>query len=204
MSILMTASEAWRLASSKERLERDQAAERIHREGLQGQLLADIGAMLADRAKGLADDNANHPWEVKLGFLTLSEAVISMPEAATRAECLLAIMPDVCLHLLTDREARVRTAAGKAMGALCRLRGPAAYEGLRGHVLASVRADLEREAPPSNRAEAAGLFHDTAGWRNLETSLAALKEMAVGCGHAFEADDELMPVLVAAVAHDNR
>jgi len=54
------------------------------------------------------------------------------------------------------------------------------------------------------QAEAAGLFHDTAGWRNLETSLSALKEMAVGCGRAFQADDDLLPVLVTAVKHDNR
>ena len=36
-----------------------------------------------------------------------------------------------------------------------------------------------------NSGDAAQIFHDTAGWRNLETSMKCLEHMITGTGHKF-------------------
>ncbi|KAF2343952.1 hypothetical protein FHG87_025292, partial [Trinorchestia longiramus] len=50
------------------------------------------------------------------------------------------------------------------------------------------------------------IFHDTAGWRNLESSLNALQEMIKGSGIHFAGlcDEELVRLILATLQHANR
>ncbi|CAG0878691.1 unnamed protein product [Darwinula stevensoni] len=57
-----------------------------------------------------------------------------------------------------------------------------------------------------NSADAAKVFHDTTGWKNLETSMKALQEMIDGCGMAFQpyVTKQLLDFIFAALMHTNR
>ena len=57
-----------------------------------------------------------------------------------------------------------------------------------------------------NSAEAAQIFHDTAGWKNLETSMKCLQAMIDGSGADFQpfVEDELLELIFTALAHTNR
>lgn len=57
-----------------------------------------------------------------------------------------------------------------------------------------------------NSAEAAQIFHDTAGWKNLETSLKCLQAMIDGCGAFFQpfVDDDLLQLIFTTLTHTNR
>lgn len=54
--------------------------------------------------------------------------------------------------------------------------------------------------------DAAQIFHDTAGWKNLETSLKALQSMIEGCGTDFQpfVDEELLSLVFRTLTHTNR
>lgn len=49
-------------------------------------------------------------------------------------------------------------------------------------------------------------FYDTAGWKNLETSLKALQYMIEGCGSHFHSfmDEELIAIILKTLTHSNR
>ncbi|KAB7504067.1 hypothetical protein Anas_09508 [Armadillidium nasatum] len=53
---------------------------------------------------------------------------------------------------------------------------------------------------------AAQIFHDTAGWRNLETSMKCLEYIIKGCGDKFIPfiDGELLEVIFTTLQHTNR
>ncbi|XP_023321414.1 uncharacterized protein LOC111696105 isoform X2 [Eurytemora carolleeae] len=54
--------------------------------------------------------------------------------------------------------------------------------------------------------DAAQVFHDTAGWKNLETSMKCLQHMVEGCGKGFESEfsAELFNLLITCLDHTNR
>lgn len=49
----------------------------------------------------------------------------------------------------------------------------------------SASNDLPQYCLQRNSGDAAQIFHDTAGWRNLETSMKCLEHMIIGTGHKF-------------------
>ena len=53
---------------------------------------------------------------------------------------------------------------------------------------------------------AEGIFHDTAGWRNLETSIKCLQCMVGGCGAAFQPflEQGLLDLTRVCLGHTNR
>ena len=77
----------------------------------------------------------------------------------------------------------MRDAAGQLLGAMCGRLGTAVYEEVRAPVLELIRSNLERSEEVSMTDDggggggrtAEGIFHDTAGWRNLETSIKCLQ-----------------------------
>lgn len=54
--------------------------------------------------------------------------------------------------------------------------------------------------------DAAQIFHDTAGWKNLETSMKALQSMIEGCGTNFQpfVDEDLLSLVFKTLTHPNR
>ncbi|XP_069947030.1 uncharacterized protein [Cherax quadricarinatus] len=57
-----------------------------------------------------------------------------------------------------------------------------------------------------NSGDAAQIFHDTAGWRNLETSMKCLEHMIAGSGANFlpYIDQDLLDLIFKALCHTNR
>lgn len=51
-----------------------------------------------------------------------------------------------------------------------------------------------------------GIFHESAGWKTLETSAMALLELCKACGSAFASsvDEELLNLLLDSIPHPNR
>ena len=50
------------------------------------------------------------------------------------------------------------------------------------------------------------IFHETAGWRNLETSMKCLQSIVQGCGYSFteRIDSDLLELIFVATRHTNR
>lgn len=85
-------------------------------------------------------------------------------------------------RLLSHTESRVRLAAGEALGALVATFGPDLYTSqAQAAVLSSIRDNLERDVDPEERerlrsrlgvdvsAQDHDIFHESAGWKNLES-----------------------------------
>ena len=187
--------ETWTLLTSRGKLDRDRGGQQLQRilEGRQG--LPDfLSIVIRDRAaelsaaattakstvaNGSSEEGAEDGWEARLGFLLLCKTSLEHGAGSSLAQSC-EHLPSACLALLWDREARVRSAAGQVLGLLCKAGGgPAVYEGVRDRIFASVKEDLEREQPPANRQESDAFYHDTAGWRNLETSLQVIMDTNV-------------------------
>nr|KAG5714484.1 hypothetical protein BaRGS_006930 [Batillaria attramentaria] len=63
---------------------------------------------------------------------------------------------------------------------------------------------------PSNlrrvSSDASQIFHDTAGWKSLETYMKCLQSVIGGCGYAFNqfVDQELLDLIFSTLTHTNR
>ncbi|XP_069690165.1 uncharacterized protein [Periplaneta americana] len=171
-------------------------------------------------------------WETKHGCLLGAKALVPYLNLEDEREAeFVHRIKAIAEKCLTDIEVRVRTAAGEVLGILCGKIGPAVYQECKDYVLRLIQSNLERQAGddddgskheqieteklmeklagPSQRrnsAEAAQIFHDTAGWKNLETSLKCLQAMIDGCGANFQpfVDDELLHLIFTTLTHTNR
>ncbi|XP_023717328.1 uncharacterized protein LOC111869790 isoform X2 [Cryptotermes secundus] len=171
-------------------------------------------------------------WETKHGCLLGAKALIPYLNLDDEHEAdFVHRIKAIAEKFLTDIEVRVRMAAGEVLGVLCGKIGPAVYQDCKEYVLRLIQSNLERQvthdddgskheqleteklmeklAGPSQRrnsAEAAQIFHDTAGWKNLETSLKCLQAMIDGCGANFQlfVDDELLELIFTTLTHTNR
>ncbi|XP_014671947.1 PREDICTED: uncharacterized protein LOC106812561 [Priapulus caudatus] len=132
------------------------------------------------------------------------------------------------LELLSDAEVRVRLAAGEVLGTLCQVIGVQVYMSSKEFVLELVKSNVERqplsdmedeveevtitdsgEKPVRRRrnsSDAAKIFHDTAGWKSLETSMKCLQACIEGCGHRFNpcVDQALLDLVFSVLKHTNR
>lgn len=170
-------------------------------------------------------------WETKHGCLLGAKALIPYLNVDDEHDAnFVHSIKAIAEKLLTDIEVRVRMAAGEVLGILCGKIGPAVYQECKEYVLRLIQSNLERQvayddgskheqleterlmeklAGPSQRrnsAEAAQIFHDTAGWKNLETSLKCLQAMIDGCGASFQVfvDDDLLKLIFTTLTHANR
>ena len=82
-----------------------------------------------------------------------------------------------------------------------------------------IKTNLEREENGSindkslsdsstnqNNASTKQIFHETAGWRHLETSMKCLQSVVNGCGSAFKEniDSDLLDLINVTTKHTNR
>lgn len=123
----------------------------------------------------------------------------------------ISITIDKCLSLLSDPEVRVRMAAGEVLGTLCKAVGTEVYESAKDHVLSLIRQNRERQDEVKDhevkaKLSAEAVFHDTAGWKNLESSMKCLQAMTDGCGDRFReyVDKDLIELVFASLSHTNR
>ena len=127
------------------------------------------------------------------------------------------------LKSLQHAEVRVRTEAGELLGSLCHLKGCVIYEKSYHKVLELLKGDLERHiegdsakdeeeeqdstaSAPSSKNSKLDIFHESAGWRFLETTMKCLKCMIEGCGTSFNPfiTQDLLELLFSALTHTNR
>lgn len=101
---------------------------------------------------------------------------------ASASDDLTRAMAGTSTALLLHEESRVRLAAGETLGVLASVCGAAVYEKhARAAVLTSIRDNLERDVDKDERAllkvrlgagegaEDTDIFHESAGWKTLET-----------------------------------
>ncbi|XP_071164390.1 uncharacterized protein [Mytilus edulis] len=179
-----------------------------------------------DLSKLLNDNELS--WESKHGGLMGAKAVLENGNVSDDFEI---EIKRKCMDHLDDNEFRVRIAAGEVLGALCKKIGPEIYGDVKDQILNGIRSNLEREMPTGDEhqndddveklveklssspggekrinVDAAQIFHDTAGWKSLETWMKCLECVVHSCGHLFNkyVDQELLDLIFMALLHTNR
>ncbi|KAK4314086.1 hypothetical protein Pmani_014616 [Petrolisthes manimaculis] len=174
--------------------------------------------------------DSSSTWESQHGCLLGLKVAVGVTSPDRESQFHLEVR-EIAIRLLTHQEVRVRQAAGEVLGALCERDGGATYSIVRGQVLDLVRSSLDRQATDDdasrsehenarilmeklsagsrerrNSGDAAQIFHDTAGWRNLETSMKCLEHMINGAAPKFlpYVDQELLDLIFKALTHTNR
>ncbi|GBM98395.1 hypothetical protein AVEN_53774-1 [Araneus ventricosus] len=174
-------------------------------------------------------------WESKHGALLGAKSIIMHLKGNNLDENTLSFLQNVyerSLGFLTDNEVRIRLAAGEVLGSLCYLKGPEVYNQCKDYLLQLIKENMERDVmdisdasdvfssdaegdanePPKGQrvrrlsSDAAQIFHDTAGWKCLETSMKCLQFMVDGCGENFKPfiTNEFLDLLFKTLSHTNR
>ncbi|GAB1608917.1 uncharacterized protein LOC115226077, partial [Argonauta hians] len=227
--VMSAATEATlRSLCSKAKLERDRAAAELQK--IAATLTDAELTELQDRTTALLR-HGEVDWETRHGALRAAAVVLCSKRASP---AFVSFVKDNLSPLLDDREFRVRLAAGEAMGALCEAAGVDIYIEAKQRILKGIADNLEREpsaadqednaryedinistpaaasaaaavAPgPCNSSEK--IFHDTAGWKSLETWMKCLQSVIVGCGTGFnsQVDQQVLDLIFLALKHTNR
>lgn len=155
-------------------------------------------------------------WEARHGCLMAVQVLIENNNATSLGKEVLLLLP----QLLEDNEPRVRLSAGEVLGCVCRVNGPSAFEQLKVTIMSGILNNLERDVNSDGTkhladklthehnipSDAAGIFHDTAGWKALESYMNALKFAVEGCGTKFHpyVTKELVELLFKTLGHTNR
>lgn len=155
-------------------------------------------------------------WEARHGCLMAVQVLLENGSSASLGKEVLMLLPE----LLEDDEPRVRLSAGEVLGCVCRVDGPSAFEQLKATILSGILNNLERDVNSDSTkdladklmnehsvsSDVAGIFHDTAGWKALESYMNALKFAVEGCGTRFHPyiTKELVELLFRTLGHTNR
>ncbi|KAK2162572.1 hypothetical protein LSH36_96g05027 [Paralvinella palmiformis] len=173
--------------------------------------------------------NTDSTWEGKHGALIGTKALL---ESGNFDETFANSLQEFAVLHLDYDESRVRLAAGEILGTLCRCHGTSVYDSIKDRVLEGVLTNLQRQpleesskeeqkhaeqltekiagADKSqkrrNSADAEQIFHDTAGWKSLETYMKCLQAVIDGCGPGFNKyiDVELLSLISQTLTHTNR
>ena len=165
---------------------------------------------LEQRIITLLENEAETKWEIRFGSLQAAKIVVENRRLSDQSQDKLKFL---ALKMIRDEEFRVRIAAGELLGAFCQFISPNVYGECREELVSSIRENLERQVPPditkSNTEsvkDAQEIFHDTAGWKCLETSMKGLKCVIEGCKEAFlqYLDQKLLNLIFETLKHTNR
>lgn len=218
------ADEILQLIGSSSKLERDKGIEKLSNSITIGDVStwSSVKKSLENITK-----ETEISWEEKHGYLLAQKCLVVVTSNEAPDFEFVSHLRDVCLAWLTDTEVRVRVAAGECLGELCNQFGPPVYQACRGTVLMLVQTNLERKVDKENKSgaeeiqetgklmeklarnqswEASSIFHDTAGWKNLETSLSCLQRMVEGLGILASQfiNEELLHLIFICLTHTNR
>jgi hypothetical protein len=202
----METETVWAKLSSASKLERDSGGQ--HLTEILRSNKEDQAGIFVDLI--LSSSQQDSTWEAKLGLLSAATII-----AIETSNCDINKLTPNAINWLSDEEVRVRKAAGEFLGALCQAKGPQVYEECRDRIFRLVQENTERafEGNKDVSPEKSGrmspqeqIFHDTAGWRNLETSVKCLQSMVEGCGSGFRPfiDQPLLDLIFVTLKHQNR
>ncbi|XP_063591073.1 uncharacterized protein LOC134768277 [Penaeus indicus] len=212
---------------ASQKLERDRAVVELNNKikTLSTEVIQNLQRALINKSL-----DSSSPWETVHGSLLGLRVVVLNTEVEPEGQFHCEVRA-ASLRLLTHQEVRVRQAAGEVLGALCQQDGGVTYASCRSQVLELVRSNLERQMTDDdasrtehestrqlmekltagtrerrNSGDAAQIFHDTAGWRNLETNMKCLEHMINGCAPKFlpYIDQDLLDLIFTALTHTNR
>lgn len=159
-------------------------------------------------------------WETKLAILELAGTL-----SVHNQDESLNFVAKKAIHWLSDEEVRVRIASGEYLGILCTAFGPSIYENYKTVVIDLIRENIDRAFEKTTSNNTSGItddvgdnnsgrmspqeqiFHESAGWRNLETSVKCIQSMINGCTKgSFQkfVDDELLDLIFTTLSHENR
>ena len=160
--------------------------------------------------KTLRFNDDSTQWETKFGSLQAAKIIIESNEASSNFQDELKAL---ALELIIHEEFRVRIAAGEVLGALCKHVSPDVYKFCEAKLVQSIKENLERHIPGDENKDyvesikdAKDIFHDTAGWKCLETSMKGLKCVIEGCQESFLLflNQELLDLIFETLKHTNR
>ncbi len=205
-------SEIWGQLSSNGKLDRDRGGLNLQK-WLQDSDSPELNSQFADFiiAKSLEQDST---WQQKLGICQ-SAQILAQISSSKSMENLNKIGAQA-LNWLSDDEVRVRISAGELLGAFCKAFGPRIYEQYREFVFNLVKENISRafegksEAPEpmetGRMSPQQEILHDTAGWRNLESSVKCLQALINGCGPDFRPfiNQDLLDLIFTSLKHPNR
>eukprot|EP00794_Sanderia_malayensis_P007320 gene7320-8138_t len=199
-----------KLLCSHEKLKRDQGYT-----SLQSQILKvveeDLLLYMEQRILDFFASIIGTQWEERFGHLQASKIFIENRKYS-------ASFPDQikvpAMQLLRDDEFRVRIAAGELLGALCQYFNHGVYKYCQNELIASIKENLERNFPADENKpaeaellrDAKDIFHDTAGWKCLETSMKGIKCVIEGCQESFlqYLTQDLLDLIFQTLDHTNR
>nr|XP_026694367.1 uncharacterized protein LOC113475084 [Ciona intestinalis] len=208
------------LLQSKQRLERDKGIVEL-KVRLAKEDTEKVSVDLVDRFfNQLSSINDFTPWEVTHGCLLGVKLVVQKYAGAgvkngfiteEKVESLRLI----AIGCLQHPEVRVRGQAGEFLGSLCSLRGSDIYKLSSVALLRLLEEDIERHMNDTDSlssfssspgSDAGSIFHESAGWRHLETTMKCLQSMVEGCGRGFVPfiTQNLLDLLFSALGHTNR
>ncbi|XP_076807536.1 uncharacterized protein LOC143450754 [Clavelina lepadiformis] len=211
-----------KLLQSEQKLERDKGI--VHLKSFLKSSEKDkiAQALLAKFQENASSSNDSTPWEALHGCLLgvrciIDNSIRQDDGGSVVDEAITDFFHGFALKCLANPEVRVRTEAGELLGALCKLKGSEVYSKSSDVVLNLLHKDLKREIEGDLHEEgdgrgspttsnAANIFHESAGWRYLETSMKCLQCMIEGCGKTFNPyiTQELLNLLFSALNHTNR
>jgi len=158
-----------------------------------------------------SDERNGSTWEEIFGHLEASRILIESigdDSSGINVDTFLTIG----LAYLENPEFRVRIVAGDLLGALCNRIDSNIYRKCEPKLIASIKENLTRDIPGDDvkngddHKDAKDIFHDTAGWKSLETSMKGLQSIIEGCGEHFLqfVNMDLLDLIFDTLSHTNR
>ena len=193
----MAARKAIELCQSRDKLDRDRGVQDL--EQLMKAEDADGREIAAEIAALTQDEDLKASWEPRLGLLLAGKIVFKSAKDVNESD--VDKMAAFCLtQLYDDSEARLRTAAGETLGVLAQRRPDEVFAASREILVRLIKETLQRD---DDDAEATSAVHDTAGWRNLESSVASLRHLMEAV-RVESVDGEILGLILKTLSHQNR
>ncbi|KAA0197095.1 Inositol-tetrakisphosphate 1-kinase [Fasciolopsis buskii] len=209
------------LCASK-KLDREKGEEKLRNTNLTPSDRNFLCHWIADKLEGLTN------WEEIYGGLVAANVILqNVSDEELKNLNLISDLELQVLECHDNYEYRVRIAAGQLMGVMCHRQGLPMFKKFLPSVIRGVLENLDRALDaPATETESAlreliiakerdvnlsrstlSIFHDTAGWKNLETWMKCLQQMVISITpKAFIQVErsEILDVIFKAVQHVNR
>lgn len=199
------------LLFSEKRLNRDQGESKLNALQKSNNSL-NVVEFVNHLIKHLQDGDPDTTWPVIHGSLLGIKCILlkySFEDCKVFGDSL-ELIRNVAITCLSHDEVRVRLVAGDVMGVLCKLSRGEVYPCTKNILINLLNNDLERhgqeDAEEHQSFTSKDIFHQSAGWRHLETSMKCLQTMIQNCGDNFadQLDKDLLSLMFRALDHENR
>ncbi|CAH8456450.1 unnamed protein product [Schistosoma haematobium] len=210
------------LLCAPKKLDREKGEDQLNNISLTSDEVKLVSSWIEEKLEGLSN------WEDVFGGITAAIILLRNVDYRSLVDVgIVGKLEDQAVECHDNPEFRVRIAAGQLMGSLCRHAGLSLFIRYLPTVIQGVVTNLERntEAPVSEAelslrelnlakecstnlsSSSLSIFHDTAGWKNLETWMKCLQEMVSNLpSKDFIKVDRtiILELIFKAVQHVNR